>query len=389
MAATLTILGSTGSIGESTLRVLRALRGRYSVYGLSCSSNLPLLDRQIGEFAPRAVAVESADAVSSEGYGALMRRHPGVEFLEGPGGVIELAGRKADLVVSAIVGAAGLRPTLAAVGSAGRIALANKETLVMAGDLVMPMVRRSGSELIPVDSEHSAVFSLLRAVSAGEVARIILTASGGSLRDVPLDELPRVGPERALAHPTWDMGEKITIDSATLMNKGLEVIEAHHLFGVPYERIDVLMHPESLVHSLVEATDGGLYAHLGVNDMALPIMSALTYPERGPGAFGRLRLEEVGSLNFGPCDRERYPALELCYHAGKTGGTLPAVLNAANEEAVRAFLDKKILFTEIARIVEKTMARHRVRAVPTLEDIFESDSDAREISRSFIKGEKR
>jgi 1-deoxy-D-xylulose-5-phosphate reductoisomerase len=388
MAATLTILGSTGSIGESTLRVLRALRGRYDLYGLSCSSNLALLERQIGEFSPRAVAVESRGALSSEACAALREKHPDVEFLEGPDGVIELAGRRVDLLVSAIVGAAGLRPTLAAIGSAGRIALANKETLVMAGDLVMPMVRRSGSELIPVDSEHSAIFQLLRAVPVAEAARIILTASGGSLRDVPLEDLPNAGPERALAHPTWEMGEKITIDSATLMNKGLEVIEAHHLFGMPYERIDVLMHPESLVHSLVEAKDGALYAHLGVNDMALPIMSALTYPERVPNEFGKLRLEEVGSLNFGPCDRARYPALDLCYGAGKTGGTLPAVLNAANEEAVRAFLGKKIVFTEIAKIVEKTMARHRVKAAPALEDIFDSDSDAREVSRSFIKGEK-
>ncbi len=387
MAVTLTILGSTGSIGESTIRVLRSLGSGYAVRGLSCSDNLQALDRQIGEFSPLIAAVGSPEAFKSDKYRHLKKKYPETEFLEGDDGIVELARRGADIVVSSIVGAAGLRPTIAAIGKTKRIALANKETLVMAGDIVMSMVRETGTELIPVDSEHSAVFSLLRKVAMEDVFRIIITASGGGLRDLPLEELAGVGPDRALAHPTWAMGEKITIDSATLMNKGLEVMEAHHLFGLPYDKIDVLMHPESLVHGLVETTDGALYAHMGVNDMALPILNAITYPERRGNEFGRLKLEKVGTLNFGPYDRDRHPGLELCYAAGRAGGTLPAVLNAANETAVRAFLDGKIMFTDIIKVVEKTVALHRMQSNPSLDDIFESDLESRDVSKRIIKGE--
>ncbi|HOW84250.1 MAG TPA: 1-deoxy-D-xylulose-5-phosphate reductoisomerase, partial [Spirochaetota bacterium] len=264
MTKSLIILGSTGSIGESALRVVSSFPGEYRVQGLACRSNLKLLDRQIGEHGPSIVAVESDCASMADELNALKKKHPGVEFLTGTDGVAELASNESDILLSAISGAAGLRPTLAALGSAKRIALANKETLVMAGGLFMKMLRDRGTELVPVDSEHSAIFALLDGKRREEVERIILTASGGSMRDCPLDDLDRVTPEMALAHPTWDMGSKITIDSATLMNKGLEVIEAHHLFGIDYDRIGVVVHPDSLVHSMVETVDGAIYAHMGV-----------------------------------------------------------------------------------------------------------------------------
>ena len=388
MSRTISILGSTGSIGETTLRVLRFLKDEYRTYGIACGGNLELLGRQIAEFKPAVVAVASSAAASSGEYRSLKRAHPEVEFLDGDGGVAELAGRSVDVLVSAIVGAAGLAPTLAAIGPARRIALANKETLVMAGDIVNGRLPDSGTELIPVDSEHSAAFSLLRGLDTGEVARIILTASGGSLRSLPVGELGSVTPGRALAHPTWDMGSKITIDSATLMNKGLEVIEAHHLFGVPYDRIDVLVHPESIVHAMVETIDGALYAHMGVADMAFPVLGALTYPERRSNDFGRLRLEEAGRLTFSAVDGQRYPALALCYAAGRRGGTLPAVLNAANEVAVGAFLGGRLAFTEIVRVVEQALEGAAVVDDPALEDILAADREAREFAERTIAGKQ-
>jgi len=388
MGRTISILGSTGSIGETTLRVLRFLKDEYRTYGIACGANLGLLGRQIAEFRPAVVAVASSAAAASDEYGALKRSHPEVEFLDGDAGVAELAGRSVDVLVSAIVGAAGLGPTLAGIGRARRIALANKETLVMAGDIVAARLPGSGTELIPVDSEHSAAFSLLRGLDPGEVARIVLTASGGSLRSLPLEELGSVTPERALAHPTWDMGSKITIDSATLMNKGLEVFEAHHLFAMPYDRIDVLVHPESIVHAMVETNDGALYAHMGVADMAFPVLAALAHPERRRNDFGRLRLEEVGRLTFSAVDGRRYPALALCYAAGRRGGTLPAVLNAANEAAVGAFLGGRLSFTGIVRVVEKAIERAAVVDDPTLEDILAVDREAREFAERTIAGKQ-
>ena len=316
MSRTISILGSTGSIGETTLRVARFLKDEFRVYGLACGGNLRLLEEQVREFRPEVVAVASLEAAMTDEYRGLVKKFPGTVFLEGEEGVAEMAGRSVDVLVSAIVGAAGLRPTLASIGAARRLALANKETLVMAGDIVKRKVRESGTELVPVDSEHSAVFSLTRGLAPGEIERVILTASGGSLRDVAIGELHAVTPERALAHPTWDMGNKITIDSATLVNKGLEVIEAHHLFDIGYDRIDVLIHPESIVHSMVETVDGAVYAHMGVTDMVFPILNALAYPEKRRNPFGRLRLEEIGRLTFRACDRARYPALDLCYRGG-------------------------------------------------------------------------
>jgi len=388
MSKTITILGSTGSIGLSSLRVLRMLGDSYTVYGLSCGKNLPELEKQIEEFRPSAVAVDSIEVQSSDLFRRLRGRYPGVEFIEGEDCVALLAGRPVDMVISAIVGAAGLRPSFAALNASRRIALANKETLVMAGPLFMSAVKDRGVELIPVDSEHSAIFSLLHDKKRGEIDRIILTASGGSLRNMPMEDLAGVSPEQALAHPTWNMGSKITIDSATLMNKGLEVIEAHHLFNVDYEHIDVIIHKESIVHSMVETVDGSVFAHLGIADMALPILNALTYPEKVRNNFGRLDLTKYGSLNFHACDDARYPALKLCYEAGKRGGTAPAALNAANEIAVDAFLKRKTGFTDIAKIVEKTLEQHGVVDNPSLGDILDADRTAREISAGFLENER-
>jgi 1-deoxy-D-xylulose-5-phosphate reductoisomerase len=361
----------------------------YTVYGLSCCRNLPELEKQIDEFRPSAVAVDSIEVQSSDHFRRLKGRYPGVEFIEGEDCVALLAGRSVDVVVSAIVGAAGLRPSFAALNASPRIALANKETLVMAGPLFMSAVKDRGVELIPVDSEHSAIFSLLHDKRRGDIDRIILTASGGSLRNTPMESLADVSPEQALDHPTWNMGSKITIDSATLMNKGLEVIEAHHLFNVDYEHIDVIIHKESIVHSMVETVDGSVFAHLGIADMALPILNALTYPEKIRNNFGRLDLTKYGSLNFHVCDDARYPALKLCYEAGKRGGTAPAALNAANEIAVDAFLKRETGFTDIAKIVEKTLEQHGVVDNPSLGDILDADRTAREISAGFLKNKRK
>jgi 1-deoxy-D-xylulose-5-phosphate reductoisomerase len=388
MTKKVTLLGSTGSIGLSALRVIKLLQNEYSVYGLSCGKNIEELKKQIAEFNPSVVAVASAAACKSEAYLDLKKKYDTIEFLEGEEGTVELAKRNSDLLVSAIVGAAGLRPTIAAIGNTGRIALANKETLVIAGDIVMKRIRESGAELVPVDSEHSAVFSLTQNIRPEDIERIVLTASGGSLRGVDIKVLKNVTPRQALDHPTWDMGAKITIDSATLMNKGLEVIEAHYLFDIDYDKVDVVIHPESIVHSLVETIDGAFYAHLGVADMALPILNAFTWPQKVANPFGRLDLEKVGSLQFLELDDERYPALSICYEAGKTGGTMPAVLNASNEIAVNAFLNGKILFTDIVKIVEKTMRNHSNKRNPDLEDILQADSEARDLTTRIIKGEQ-
>jgi len=384
MGKTVSILGSTGSIGETTLRVLRFLKDEFRVYGLACGENIALLDSQIREFRPVAVAVGTGAAATSEEYLSLKKKYPGTEFYDEEDGVVKLAGMGVDVLVSAIVGAAGLKPTLAGLAAAKRIALANKETLVMAGDIVKKLLELNGAELIPVDSEHSAVFSLTGNMKKADIFRIILTASGGSLRELSDSELEAVTPERALAHPTWDMGNKITIDSATLMNKGFEVIEAHYFFDMNYDDIDVLLHPESIIHCIVETVDGVLYAHMSVTDMALPVLAAFTHPSKVRNPFGRLKLEEIKRLTFAACDRKRYTALDLCYAAGRRGGTMPAVLNAANEIAVEAFLAGKIPFTDIVKIVERTMARHSVADDPGIQDIFDADREARDISTAFL-----
>lgn len=384
MTKTLTILGSTGSIGKSTLRVADSLGDDIKIVGLTCKSNLDTLDEQINKYKPLVVAVESKKIILSSKYKKLKEKYIDVEFLEGQQGVIEVALKKVDIVLSAIVGSAGLKPSLAALKSCKRMALANKETLVMAGDLFMKMVEENSVELIPVDSEHSAIFSLLDHMDQGEVERIIITASGGSLRDMNPAEFHKVTPEIALVHPTWSMGSKITIDSATLMNKGFEVIEAHYLFGFPYDKIDVIVHPESVIHSMVETVDGAIYAHMGVTDMVFPILNSIHYPNKIKNPFGKLKLEDVGTLTFRKYDSNRDPALELCFEAGKAGGTIPTILNAANEVAVYAFLEKKILFTDIVKIVESSMKNYQTVKNPNLEDIFEADKEARKRAQSLI-----
>jgi len=382
------ILGSTGSIGVSTLKVIRSFPGRFSILGLACNRNLDLLSQQISEFTPAVVAVGDPRAAASVQFAELKSRFTNVEFLQGESGIAELASRRCDISVSAITGSAGLAPSMAALEGCGRLALANKETLVMAGDIFMNLAAEKGVELIPVDSEHSAVFSLLQGVERGDLERIILTASGGSLRDYPAERLGDVTPEIALKHPTWNMGSKITIDSATMMNKGLEVIEAHHLFGLDYDRIGVIIHPESIVHSMVETVDGAVYGHMGVTDMVFPILGALVYPEKLRNPFGRLDLAAIGSLSFRRHDPGRYPAVDLCYGAGRAGGTMPAVLNAANETAVYAFLDRTIGYMDIVRITEETMSRVGTVSDPGIDDIFESHREAVATALSIIK-EKR
>jgi len=384
MIKSVTILGSTGSIGLSSLRVVKYLDKEYSVYGLSCKQNISLLTEQIKEFNPKVVALESKDILVTDEYKSLKKKYKNVEFLEGEEGIIELAKRPVDILVSAIVGAAGLKPGLSAIKGAKRIALANKETLVMAGDLFLKSLAQNNVEMIPVDSEHSAIFSLLQNISASELKRIILTASGGSLRDLDFDSLKDVTPEIALKHPTWSMGNKITIDSATLINKGLEIIEAHYLFNTDYDDIDIIIHPESVVHSMIETVDGAIYSHMGVTDMALPILNSFTYPEKIKNEFGRLDLHNMGNLSFSAYDSKKYPAVELCYAVGREGGIMPALLNGANEVAVNAFLEKKILFTDIVAIIEKVLNQFSNIKDPGIEDVFQADIEARKLANSFI-----
>ena len=382
MLKTVTILGSTGSIGTSALKVIRAFPGKFKVYGLACNNNIDLLETQIAEFSPEVCAIGISDKTKVE---SLKNKYKEIEFIYGENSAIEIASRPVDIILTAIVGAAGLLPSMAAIKSAKRIALANKETLVMAGDVFMKAVKEKNVELIPVDSEHGAIFSIMKNLSVTDIEKIILTASGGSLRDFYIEDLDAVTPEEALNHPTWVMGNKITIDSATLMNKGFEVIEAHYLFNIPYDKIDVVIHPESVVHSMVETIDGSVFAHMGITDMAMPILNAFSFPECVKNDFGKLDLVKRGSLHFNLCDDIRYPALNLCFEAGKIGGTMPAVINASNEIAVRAFLDKKISFTDIAKIAEKAMNTIKVVKDSNIEEIINADKEARIFAESLIK----
>ncbi|MDH7497445.1 MAG: 1-deoxy-D-xylulose-5-phosphate reductoisomerase [Syntrophomonadaceae bacterium] len=372
------IIGCTGSIGEQALDVVRQHPDRFQVVGLAAGRRGERLAELAREFAPQVVGVGSEHS-----YPALRRLLPGMEMVAGEEGLAWMAALPAaDTVLVAVTGVVGILPTLAALQAGKRVALANKETLVAAGDLVMRLAAERQALLLPVDSEHSAIFQCLE----GEeeyVRQLWLTASGGPFRDLGPEELRRVTPEMALQHPTWNMGPKITIDSATLMNKGLEVIEAHHLFGVEYDQIAVVIHPRSIVHSLVEFVDGAFIGHLGVPDMRIPIQYALSYPERWPAPAPRLDLTALGSLDFYAPDLERFPALALAYAAGRRGGTLPAVMNAANEEAVQAFLQGRLGFTDIAERVAAVMDRHRVVDHPDLAQVRAADAEARELFRSL------
>jgi 1-deoxy-D-xylulose-5-phosphate reductoisomerase len=371
----LAILGSTGSIGTSTLDVVAAHPDHFQVMALSARANLDVLEAQVLRHAPRLVSV------ASEANARELRRRLGPTATEvdwGTTGLLRAASDTgADLVVSAIVGGAGLLPTMWAIAAGKDVALANKESLVMAGDLVTAEARLHGARILPVDSEHSAIFQCLAERDAARVRRVVLTASGGPFRTRPRETFASITPEEALKHPNWSMGKKVTIDSATLMNKGLEVIEAHWLFGLPVDQVDVIIHPQSIVHSLVEYVDGSMLAQLGVPDMRVPIQYALTYPERRPNSIPRLPLEHLMGLTFEAVDREKFPCLDLAYEAAMAGGSVPAVLNAANEVAVHWFLTRRIGFDEIPSLIRKALDAHPRRAVRTVEEVLEVDREVR------------
>ncbi|KPJ99811.1 MAG: 1-deoxy-D-xylulose 5-phosphate reductoisomerase [Desulfobacterales bacterium SG8_35] len=380
----ISILGSTGSIGRNVLKVAAGFPEHFTVVGLTAGWNIDLLRQQIEAFSPRVVSV--AEEVTAAKLKTLLGPSGQTEIVWGREGNEYVASlQEADMVVSAIVGAAGLLPTLAAIRSGKDIALANKETLVMAGRLIMDEARKQKVRLLPIDSEHSAIAQALEAGRKEDVARIILTASGGPFLHLDREGLWKVTPDQALHHPNWDMGRKISIDSATLMNKGLEVIEAHWLFDVSPDSIEVLVHPQSIVHSLVEFVDGSVMAQLGIPDMRVPISYALSYPERLETGLARLNLTEYSNLSFLKPDTDRFPALQKAYEACRTGGCLPAVLNAANEVAVAAFLDGKIKFPEISQVVAETMAAIDHMEDTDIETVLEADRLARVESAAVVQ----
>jgi len=380
----LAILGSTGSIGRSTLDVVQRCPGRFAVDVLVAHSNVERLVAPIRAHHPRVVAVAEPQAAE-----ALRRRlrawNSAPEVWSGTEGIRRAAVYPSvQLVVSAMVGQAGLLPTLDAIRAGRDIALANKETLVVAGELVMRAVKRHRVKLLPVDSEHAALAQCLKGHGGVDVRRLILTASGGPFREAPASRLRHMRAADALRHPTWSMGPKITVDSSTLMNKGLEVIEAHHLFNIAYDHIEVTVHPQSIVHSLVEFTDGSTLGQLASPDMRLPIQTALTYPETVPGLVKSLDFRQGMTLTFGAPDIKRFPCLALAYAAGRRGGTAPAVLNAANEVAVGAFLQGKLGFMEIPALIKRVLARHREEGPLTLERILRQDAWARKNAEEML-----
>lgn len=380
------ILGSTGSIGRSALQVIEQFPNRFQVVALAAGRNVDLLIEQIQRFRPKVAAVLDQELAND-----LASRLPadiGVEVFAGSQGYQNIANcTDADMVLSSMVGAAGLIPTLSAIRAGKDVALANKETLVMAGALVMEEVRRYQIRLLPVDSEHNAIFQALEGHRREDLKRILLTASGGPFLNLPKEQLESVTPAQALNHPNWEMGAKITIDSATMMNKGLEVIEAKWLFDVAVEKIDVHIHPQSIVHSMVEYVDGSVIAQLGMPDMRVPIAYALAYPERLKLDLPTLDLFSVQTLTFQEPDLGRYPCLDLAFNACKAGGTMPAVLNASNEVAVQAFLDKRIPFLGIARLVDKVMQEHELAPAKELEAILAADTWARRRAEAIINGD--
>lgn len=380
----LLLLGSTGSIGVSTLDVIASLGDRFEVVGLSAGKNVDLLREQVRRFRPRRVALLGGAHASG------LRSDPdfaGVEVHAGAEGLLEMIrAERVDVCVNALLGAAGLIPTIEALRRCRRLAIANKETLVAAGEIVTREAAAHGVELLPIDSEHSALHQCLAGRPAADVARVILTASGGPFRAHSPRALANVTVEEALRHPTWRMGEKITIDSATLVNKGLEVIEAHWLFGLPAAGIQVVIHPESIVHSLVEFVDGSMLAQLGAPDMRLPIQYALTHPERLASPWPRLDLARVGALHFETPDAARFPCLRLAYEAFAAGGTAPAALNAANEVAVEGFLRETIPFGRIPEVIASVLSSHAARPVSDLGTILEADRWARETAAGLLNG---
>jgi 1-deoxy-D-xylulose-5-phosphate reductoisomerase len=383
----ITLLGATGSIGTQTLDIVEHNPDKFRIVGLAAGSNVEMLARQVRQFRPEIVAIgneaklaEFEDALSGLDY------HPII--VAGAQGTIEVAGYgDAQSVVTGIVGCAGLLPTIAAITAGKDIALANKETLIAGGPVVLPLVEKHGVKLLPADSEHSAIFQCLQGVPARGLRRIILTASGGAFRDLPAEKLASVKVADALKHPNWSMGQKITIDSATLMNKGLEVIEAHYLFGLDYDDIDIVVHPQSIIHSLIEVQDTSVLAQLGWPDMRLPLLYALSWPDRLHTDWEKFDLVKAGDLTFRAPDRQKYPCIELAYAAGRAGGSMPAVLNAANEQAVALFLAEKIQFLDIPKVIEKVCDKHRAdnNLTPSLDDILAADIWARKMVLEFTQ----
>ncbi|OGP82447.1 MAG: 1-deoxy-D-xylulose-5-phosphate reductoisomerase [Deltaproteobacteria bacterium RBG_16_54_11] len=376
----LAILGSTGSVGVNTLEIAGRFREEFEVLVLAAGTNLPLLREQIRAFKPRLVSVLDQERASS-------LRAEGVEVVYGEEGLIQAATFPGvDLVVSAVVGSVGILPLLAAIEEGTDVALANKESMVTAGEIIVKKAQEKGVAILPIDSEHSAIFQALGSKLGGEgIKRIILTASGGPFYNMPAEAFKKVTPREALAHPIWRMGPKISVDSATLMNKGLEVIEAHWFFRVPSERIEVLIHPQGVVHSLVEYVDSSIIAQLSIPDMRIPIAYALSYPKRLFMDLPVLNLVELNHLTFDPPDVEKFPCLKLAYQALETGGTLPAVLNAANEVAVEAFLQGRISFDRIPHVVASTMDRHQATPLHDVEAALEADRWAKAKVLTFIQ----
>ena len=381
------ILGSTGSIGCNTLRVIEALGGdRFRVVALGAGRNVGILATQIARHLPELVSVETESAAHNLRALLFERNLDLPRIVIGDHGLVEVAIHpQADTVVSATVGAVGFVPTLRALEAGKRVALANKETLVMAGDLMTRAARASGAELLPVDSEHNALHQCLRGEKRHEVRRIVLTASGGPFRTKNMTQMREASVSDALRHPTWSMGDKITIDSATLMNKGLEVIEAHWLFGFEADQIGIVVHPESVVHSMIEMIDGSVIAQMGVTDMRHAIQYALTYPERHSCELPPLDLTALATLHFEAPDPDRFPCIGLAYRALREGGTLPTVLNAANEEAVRAFIEERISLTDIPRVIELAMDQHTTQPALDLEGVLKTDREARLVANVEIE----
>jgi 1-deoxy-D-xylulose-5-phosphate reductoisomerase len=380
------ILGSTGSIGCNTLRVVDSFGARFKVVALGAGRNVERLAEQIERYRPELVSVETAHSADKLRVKLRARNCAVPKIVLGEAGLVEIATPPgADCVVSATVGAVGFVPTLRALEAGKRVALANKETLVMAGELMTRAAARSGAELLPVDSEHNALHQCLRGEKRGEVRRLILTASGGPFRTGTKSDIQNATVAEAMRHPTWSMGAKITIDSATLMNKGLEVIEAHWLFGFGVDEIGIVVHPESVVHSMVELVDGSVIAQMGVTDMRHAIQYALTYPHRHPSALPSLDLTKLGTLHFESPDQVRFPCVSLAYRALREGGTLPAAMNAANEVAVKAFLDERICLSDIPRVIEAVMNDHEPRRVTNLEVVLDTDREARREAANVIE----
>jgi len=382
MTKKISLLGATGSIGLQTVDIVKENPEHFSITAFSTGRNIEKTRELIQQFTPQAVSVlDRDDAIQ------LRSEFPGVNILHGQEGLVEIAANtESDIVVNSVLGSVGLAPTIEAIRAGKSIALANKETLVTAGHLVMKEAMDKGVAILPVDSEHSAIFQSLNGENSKSISKLILTASGGSFRDRTREELENVTVEEALNHPNWSMGAKITIDSATMMNKGLEVIEAHYLFNIPYDQIDVLLHRESMIHSMVEYQDTSVIAQLGTPDMRVPIQYALTYPERLPRPNAkRLDLAEIGTLHFEKMDFNRFKALKLAYDAGIAGGTMPTVLNAANEAAVGLFLNGRITFLQIDDLIERAMDQHEKIDHPDLETVIAVDSFVRKTVREMVK----